>query len=570
MSLARNLPIARKFTVAFGLVCLLCAGLGISSLLTFRNVSERVSSIGQSGIPSVVYLTQIRADINQVRRSDLVLLVCQSPACAAQERDLRTKALDDVHASFSAYDPYDIGDQKRSITRQLVSGFNQYLDISSQALALEGERKIGDATALLTSPSATALFHTTMDASNADVTLNLDAAKDDAAASANAVSTGSWVSISLVLALILASILIGWQLTRLIAPRIGVATAAIERMAQKDFASRVVVTGTDEIGRLGVALNTCSDAVRAALRSVAQSADSLASATVEISAKATQTAANARTQSSKTGQIAAAAEEMTMTILEISRNTENAASASRTSAETAEQGGAVMQLAAGTMEKIAAATGSVSEKMSSLALRSEEIGKVVSVIQAISEQTNLLALNAAIESARAGEHGRGFAVVAGEVRRLAERTRSATEEIAATIRSIQDETRDTLAVMQSSNSAVSTGIEETTRARVSLDSIIDSSKQVEQQIHLIASAATEQTAASGEISQSAGEISRLSVENTQGADEAVEALRSVAELASNLDRIIREFRLDDGSQSGASLVKAQRTSAPFAPQPVRF
>jgi methyl-accepting chemotaxis protein len=204
------------------------------------------------------------------------------------------------------------------------------------------------------------------------------------------------------------------------------------------------------------------------------------------------------------------------------------------------------------MEKIAIATGSVSEKMTSLAHRSEEIGKVVNVIQEISEQTNLLALNAAIEAARAGEHGRGFAVVAGEVRRLAERTKVATEEIAGTIRGIQEETRATLQVMEESRTAVETGMGETANARRSLEAIIESSKHVEQQIHLIATAATEQTAASGEISESAGQISQLAIETAHGAEDAVESLKNLASLAGDLDSMIRQFRLDDNTQSGTT------------------
>jgi methyl-accepting chemotaxis protein len=220
-----------------------------------------------------------------------------------------------------------------------------------------------------------------------------------------------------------------------------------------------------------------------------------------------------------------------------------------------------MQAAAATMEKIASATSSVADKMTSLAHRSEEIGKVVNVIQEISEQTNLLALNAAIEAARAGEHGRGFAVVAGEVRRLAERTKGATEEISGTIRSIQDETRATLQVMHESRAAVETGMGETAHARHSLEAIIESSNQVEHQIHLIATAATEQTSASSEISESAGHISQLSVENAQGAEEAVEALKNLAELASDLDGMIRQFRLESDRQPGGKLTGSSQPDA---------
>jgi len=265
-----------------------------------------------------------------------------------------------------------------------------------------------------------------------------------------------------------------------------------------------------------------------------------------------QSAGNAGAQSGKTNLIAAAAQEMTATIGEISHNAESALVASRRSAETANQGGAVMKAAAATMEEIAGATSSVTEKMTFLAHSSEDIGKVVNVIQEISEQTNLLALNAAIEAARAGEHGRGFAVVAGEVRRLAERTKGATEEIAGTIRSIQDQTRDTLQLMKDSRTAVESGMQETANARKSLEDTIEASKQVEHQIEMIATAATEQTSASSEISESAGQISQISMETAQGAEEAVEALKELSSLASDLDCTIRQFRLDDANQPGGN------------------
>ena len=547
----RNLPISRKFNFAFGIVCGLCILLGAYAFVTFRGIGSDTASVSGSSLPSLIHIGEIRTDVNVERREVLEMMLCQTPACKADHSAKRQKAIAQYQDALKAMEPLIIPGE-RGHYEKFMESIKAYQDASDRGINLLAAGKTGDALDLLSSDAVAASLAEALGAADNGFQgyANLGMEKSSTATTASSRST--WINAGVTLLIVLLCALTGTMLTRLIVPPLQAATAALERMAEKDLTVYMDESGADEIGRLATALNTSVASMRSVLQSVAHAADTLSAATTEISARSVQSAGNAHTQSSKTNQIAAAAQEMTATIGEISHNAENAASASRESAETANQGGAVMQDAATTMEKIAAATSSVSDKMTSLAHRSEEIGKVVNVIQEISEQTNLLALNAAIEAARAGEHGRGFAVVAGEVRRLAERTKGATEEIAGTIRSIQEETRETLQVMQESRTAVESGMDETARARTSLEAIIESSKQVEHQIHLIATAATEQTAASGEISESAGQISQLSVETAQGAEEAVEALKNLASLASDLDGMIRQFRLEGGSQSGGT------------------
>ena len=122
--------------------------------------------------------------------------------------------------------------------------------------------------------------------------------------------------------------------------------------------------------------------------------------------------------------------------------------------------------------------------------------------------------------------------------------------------------------MGSSHTAVESGMNETARARQSLEAIIEASKQVEHQIQLIATAATEQTSASGEISESAGHISQLATENSQGAEEAVEALKNLAALAGDLDGMIRQFNLDDAEKSGGSFAGKATSARTYMPRAV--
>jgi len=545
MSVYRNIPIARKFMLAFGVVCLLCVALGTYSHFTFRYIATTTSDVSENAFPSVLHLSRIELAMGLVRRSDMALLLCHSAECAAREGSQRQRLIDEYQSEWKEYEPFISYPGEREVAQKFSVAFERYLESSNRANELRANGKIGDALDIITADAVAKTIHEASDAAEEDFHLNATAGTSSMRSSTVMSRRAIWINLIVTILIVGISALIGAGLMKVIAPRVGRAKDALQQLAAKDLSIHVRVTGTDEIGQMGMAMNECAESLREMVHSVAKGAETLSAATTEISARAVQSAGNANTQSNRTNQIAAAAQEMTATIAEISHNAASAASASRASAETAVQGGAVMGSAAETMEKIAAATGSVSEKMASLAQRSEEIGKVVSVIQEISEQTNLLALNAAIEAARAGEHGRGFAVVAGEVRRLAERTKGATEEIASTIRSIQEETRATLQVMEESRSAVETGMGETARARTSLEAIIEASKQVEHQIELIATAATQQTAAAGEISESAGQISQLAVENSQGAEEAVDALKNLASLAGELDGMMRQFQLGD-------------------------
>jgi methyl-accepting chemotaxis protein len=191
-------------------------------------------------------------------------------------------------------------------------------------------------------------------------------------------------------------------------------------------------------------------------------------------------------------------------------------------------------------------------RLRELGKSSNQIGEIVAVIEDIADQTNLLALNAVIEAARAGEQGRGFAVVADEVRKLAERTTTATREIAARIETIQVETKAVVGAMEAGTAQVEEGVKSAGRTGESLQEIIRVNDGLRDMINQIAVTASEQSATSAEVSKNVGEIARIAQESSSGAQEAAKACDELAEMALDLEKIVGQFTLRRAERSRSS------------------
>jgi len=528
--------------VAFGLVCLFCAVLGLIALAGMAKINRSSSNLAEIALPSSQALSDMASAMQIARRADMGLLLCDSTKCVDDYIQRRQTAATKFRDAESLYMATPVDDAQRTLVETTGADFGKYQDASNTAVALiQGGQK--QAAQAQTVGANAQLFRRADGDMAAAEEATTHASRQLCLAAVSTYQSVRLLVIAFLLATILLSGVVGWLLTRSIAPPLARATEVLEAIAVKDLTKTIALESRDEIGRVSAALNAAMAALRQLVQTIQHGVGTLGEATAGLQARASQCAADSESHSRETSQIASAMQEMSATIAEVSQNAERATQSSRTVAQSAADGGAAMERTVQRMRDIGASSTHTAERMESLTKLSEQIGHVVVTIREISEQTNLLALNAAIEAQRAGEHGRGFAVVAGEVRRLAERTKSATEEITGTIATIQKETHETLRVMQGGMAGVTKGIEESEEARRVLETIITLSGEAEEQIAMIATASTEQAAAGGEISRSLTNISEVSTALSGAAKESTDESGALSRLAEDLSREVNSFAL---------------------------
>jgi twitching motility protein PilJ len=200
--------------------------------------------------------------------------------------------------------------------------------------------------------------------------------------------------------------------------------------------------------------------------------------------------------------------------------------------------------AAAGMNRIDAAVSETAEKMRLLQSRSDEIFEIIGLIEELASQSNLLSLNAAIEAAHAGDAGRGFGVVADEIRRLAERSTDATNNVTTIVKAIVSETRAVLGAMENAMREVKAGGELSAKAQSSLQEIQALVQRSATIAEHISGASREQVRATQTVAQSMQTLSNVTLESSAGAGETTKAVKDLVDLSEQLNRAISRFRID--------------------------
>jgi methyl-accepting chemotaxis protein len=301
--------------------------------------------------------------------------------------------------------------------------------------------------------------------------------------------------------------------------------------------------GNDELAALANHFNTFTSKLRSVIGQMLQAATALNQSADTLGGVAVKSQQDSQQQALQMEQVATAINEVTYGVQDVAKNAEQASGEVQGAEANAQQGQANIERSLLQIDKLSGTIDEAVEVIRTLAQETTQIGGVLEVIRSIAEQTNLLALNAAIEAARAGEQGRGFAVVADEVRLLAQRTQKSTAEIQVMIERLQKNSEAAVNVINESSKASQLTVEQARQAGESLNQISQSLRNLTSLNASIASATLQQAHVVEDINQNVTDAAGLAHNTAMAAEQSSSASQHLNELADELNRLLRQFRV---------------------------
>ncbi|WLD65334.1 methyl-accepting chemotaxis protein [Pseudomonas sp. OVF7] len=535
----RALKLNFRTTLCFGVVCLLLLIQGAMTLIKVDKVYSSTVDIETNWLPSIRLGGEIDAAFYKLRL-DLRRFAMESdhqdPASLEKLKSIRAAALEVAER----YAPLVSGPEEEAKYKQAMSGIKNYVQKTDEFLAqvstLSPEqmstylRDVNGPIALEVQRSISELIELNARGSSQAVQV--------ASGEYQAARLFTWL---LMIGSVLVTLVVARLFTRSIIKPVRELLVSTGKIADGDLRVAIAVNGNDELTELQRSTASMQMNLKSTLQHISEASGQLASAAEEMSAITRESSAGIERQSMETDQAATAVNEMTAAVEEVARNAVSASQSTQDSQRSAKVGHERVTQTIASIEKLSATVQQTGIEVEGLAKQAQDIARVVEVIRSIAEQTNLLALNAAIEAARAGEQGRGFAVVADEVRALAHRTQTSTQEIEQMIAKIQTCSSDAVSSMALNRNEALDSLKIAHEAGLAITQITEAITDINDRNLLIATASEEQAHVARSVDQNLISIRDLSIQSSSAAGQTSIASQELSRLAVDLKQIVSKF-----------------------------